>query len=76
MLTNMAQMSRTRRSLRDTDGNSPEGSDEDDLRSPVSEMGEPISPVASRGRKGTKRRSDADSLQIRKEDIQAMDVMH
>lgn len=69
-------MSRSRRSLRDTENNSSEGSDEDDLRSPVSERGDPLSPVASRGRKGKKGQSDADSLQIRKEDIQAMDVMH
>lgn len=66
-------MSRTRRSLRDADELSPDGSDEDELRSPVSETAEPISPVGSRGRK---RKHDPDSLQIRKEDIQAMDVMH
>lgn len=72
MLTSAVQMSRTRRSLRD-DELSPDGSDEDDLRSPVSESGDPLSPVSSRGRK---RKHDPDSVQIRKEDIQAMDVMH
>lgn len=46
------------------------------MRSPMSEHAEPISPVTSRGRKGKKAPSDADSIQIRKEDIQAMDVMH
>lgn len=69
-------MSRTRRSLRDAEAISPEGSDEDDLRSPVSEHGEPLSPVGSRGRKRKHGQSDADEVQIRKEDIQAMDVMH
>lgn len=66
-------MSRTRRSLRDADELSPDGSDDEDLRSPTSEHGDPLSPVASRGRK---RKHDADSLEIRREDIQAMDVMH
>lgn len=68
-------MSRTRRSLRDSQHNSPDGSDEDDLRSPVSEHGDPLSPVGSRGRKGTAGRSDADSNEPQKK-TDAMDVMH
>jgi len=60
------QMSRSRRSLRDPENNSPEGTDDEDLRSPVSDKGEPLSPIVSRGRKG----------KAQKEDTDAMDVMH
>ena len=64
-------MSKTRKSLRDSQQNSPEGSDDDDLRSPVSEIGEPISPTVTRGRKG-KSGSNGDEIEER----DAMDVLH
>jgi len=68
VLIHMMQMSRSRRSLRDPEHNSPEGTDEEDLRSPVSEHGDPVSPVVSRGRQG--------KSGVQKEDSDAMDVMH
>ena len=66
-------MSRTRRSLNDSSQHgSPEATDDEDLRSPTSEHGDPLSPTTSRGRTdlmdGTPK--------IRKEDTDAMDVMH
>jgi len=72
-------MSRTRRSLRDSQHNSPEGTDDEDLRSPTSERGDPISPTVSRGRKG---RSDEDgdedeeTIAAPKRSVDAMDVLH
>ena len=67
-------MSRTRRSLRDSQHNSPEGTDEEDLRSPVSERGDPISPTVSRGRKGKSGGEDGEPVPVQKEDSDAMDV--
>lgn len=75
LLMGLLQMSRTRRSLRDSQHNSPEGSDEDDLRSPVSEHGDPLSPTVSRGRKGKSGGGNEDTVPV-SEDRDAMDVMH
>ena len=70
-------MSRTRRSLRDSQHGSPEGTDDEDLRSPTSEHGDPLSPVSSRGRKGLSGSGQGDTLTVPKEDSRdAMDVMH
>lgn len=72
VLTCLLQMSRTRRSLRDSQHNSPEGSDEEDLRSPVSERGGSLSPTISRGRMGKSEGGSGDA----DEDGDAMDVIH
>lgn len=75
-------MSRTRRSLRDSQHNSPEATDEEDLRSPVSDLGERelAGPTVARGRKGKSARAvdGADPLLVHKDDHSrdAMDVMH
>lgn len=65
-------MGRTRRSLRASQPNSPEATDDEDLRSPVSDHGDPISPTVSRGRKGKAEDDDGDSLKV----SDAMDVVH
>lgn len=71
-------MSRTRRSLRDSQYGSPEGTDDEDLRSPVSERGgfELTSPTSARGRKGKADDADDDVIRIKVGDRDAMDVMH
>ncbi|KAK5073643.1 choline-phosphate cytidylyltransferase [Lithohypha guttulata] len=68
-------MSRTRRSLRDSQ-TSPEGTDDEDVRSPASEQGDPVSPSTSRGRKGNKGGSNGDTIRIERDSVDAMDVMH
>lgn len=69
-------MGRTRRSLRDSQNNSPEDTEDEDLRSPVSERGDPISPIVSRGRKGKNDGEGSDTIRLHKEDNDAMDVVH
>lgn len=76
MVLTLSQMGRTRRSLRDSQHNSPDDTDDEDLRSPISERGDPVSPVVSRGRKGKSGGGDADTIRVRKGDGDAMDVMH
>lgn len=77
-------MMRGRKSLRDSHNGSPEGSEEEDARSFMSDNGEPKSPVllqtpsgsGGRGRKG--KPSGGSSIHKKDEDepMDTLDVMH
>ena len=75
---NFEQMMRGKRALRDSQAPSPEGSEDDEARSPISNDGEidifglKTPPLGSmRGRKGKNAKGDAEEPKR-----EAMDVMH
>lgn len=71
-------MMRGQRALRDSQGLSPEGSEDDEIRSPISNDGDVViglkTPPTRRGRKGKNNNSDA--LEEPEQERETMDVMH